>query len=70
MRILSFSLVLLGVLAVVSGTTGIGDFRAVLDAAPVEAADPPADPTVPVSPILGGIAIVSGLLLLPRRRKP
>lgn len=69
MRSLGFVLVVLGVLALVYGGISYSRERTVLDMGPIKATATE-QRNIPFSPIVGGIAIVGGLLLLlvPRRR--
>ena len=69
MKGLGFALVVLGILALVYGGISYSRQRTVLDVGPFKATATEQH-NIPLSPIVGGIAIVSGLLLLivPRRR--
>lgn len=69
MKPMGFILVVLGVLALVYGGITYNRERTVFDVGPIKATATEQH-NVPFSPIVGGIAIVGGLLLLvvPRRR--
>ena len=69
MKGLGFVLVVLGILALVYGGISYSRQRTVLDMGPIKATATEQH-NVPLSPIVGGVAIVAGLLLLvvPRRR--
>jgi hypothetical protein len=69
MKAVGFILVVLGILALVYGGISYSRQRTVLDMGPIKATATEQH-NVPLSPIAGGIAIVSGLLLVlvPRRR--
>jgi hypothetical protein len=71
MRILGFVLVVLGALALIYGGISYSRERTVVDLGPIKAtATEQRD--IPFSPIVGGIALLGGalLLFLPRRRLP
>ena len=69
MKTLGFILIVLGVLALVYGGISYSRQRTVVDLGPIKATATEQH-NIPLSPIAGGIAIVSGLTLLmvPRRR--
>ena len=69
MKTLGFILLALGILAFVYGGISYSRQRTVLDVGPFKATATEQH-NVPLSPIVGGVAIVAGLLLLvvPRRR--
>ena len=67
MKPLGFVLVAFGILALVYGGISYSRQRTVLDVGPIKATATEQH-NIPVSPIVGGIAIVSGLLLLVVRR--
>ena len=69
MKPLGFVLVVLGILALVYGGITYNRQRTVIDLGPIKATATEQH-NVPFSPIVGGIAIVAGLVLLvvPRRR--
>lgn len=69
MRIMGFVLVVFGVLALVYGGISYSRQRTVVDLGPIKATATE-QRNIPFSPIVGGIAIVGGalLLFLPRRR--
>jgi len=69
MKIFGFVLVVLGVLALVFGGISYNRQRTVLDVGPFKATATE-QKNVPFSPILGGIALLGGVLLLvvPRKR--
>jgi Na+-transporting methylmalonyl-CoA/oxaloacetate decarboxylase gamma subunit len=69
MKTMGFVLIVLGVLALVYGGISYSRQRTVLDMGPIKATATEQH-NIPLSPIVGGIAIVSGLLLMvvPRRR--
>jgi len=69
MKALGFVLVVLGILALVYGGISYNRQRTVLDMGPIHATATEQH-NIPFSPIVGGVAIVGGLLLLlvPRRR--
>ena len=69
MKIGGFILIVCGILALVYGGISYSRQRTVLDMGPIKATATEQH-NIPLSPIVGGIAIVSGLLLLvvPRRR--
>lgn len=69
MKIVGFSILVLGILALVYGGISYSRERTVLDVGPIKATATEQH-NIPLSPIVGGIAIVSGLVLLlvPQRR--
>ena len=69
MKILGFVLVILGILALVYGGISYSRQRTVLDVGPFKATATE-QRNIPLSPIVGGIALLSGIVLLvvPRRR--
>jgi len=69
MKILGFVLVVFGVLALVYGGITYNRERTVVDLGPIKATATE-QRNIPFSPIVGGIAILGGalLLFLPRRR--
>ena len=69
MKTIGFILIVLGILALVYGGISYSRQRTVLDMGPIKATATEQH-NIPLSPIAGGIAIVSGLVLLvvPRRR--
>ena len=69
MKIFGFVLVVLGALALVYGGVSYNRDRTVLDVGPFRATAA-AQRNVPLSPIVGGIALLGGILLLaiPRKR--
>jgi len=69
MKALGFVLMILGVLALVYGGVSYNRERTVLDVGPFKATASE-QKNVPLSPIVGGIALLSGivLLLVPRKR--
>lgn len=69
MKPMGFVLLVLGILALVYGGISYSRQRTVLDMGPIKATATERH-NVPLSPIVGGVAIVGGLLLLlvPRRR--
>ena len=69
MKTLGFVLMVLGVLAIVYGGISYSREKTVLDVGPIKATATE-QRNIPLSPIVGAIAIVGGLLLLvvPRRR--
>lgn len=71
MRIVGFVLVVLGALALIYGGISYSRERTVVDLGPIKATATE-QRNIPFSPIVGGIAILGGalLLFLPRRRLP
>ncbi len=69
MKIIGFVLVVFGVLALIYGGITYSRERTVVDLGPIKATATEKR-TIPFSPIVGGIAILGGalLLFLPRRR--
>lgn len=69
MKILGFVLVVFGVIALVYGGISYSRERTVVDLGPIKATATE-QRNIPFSPIVGGIAILGGalLLFLPRRR--
>ena len=69
MKIVGFVLVVLGALALIYGGISYNRERTVLDVGPFKATATE-QRNVPVSPIIGGIALLGGILLLvvPRKR--
>jgi hypothetical protein len=69
MKGLGFILVVLGILALVYGGISYNRQRTVLDVGPIKATATERH-NIPLSPIVGGIALVAGLVLLvvPRPR--
>ena len=69
MKILGFVLVVLGALALVYGGISYSRQRTVLDVGPFKATASE-QRNIPLSPIVGGIAMLGGILLLvvPRKR--
>ena len=69
MKMLGFVLVVVGVLALVYGGITYDRQRTVLDVGPFKATATE-QKNVPLSPIVGGIAVLGGVLLLsvPRKR--
>ena len=68
MKTLGFVLVVFGILALVYGGVSYSRQRTVLDMGPIKATATEQH-NIPLSPIVGGIAIVSGLVLLVARRR-
>jgi len=69
MKILGFVLVILGLLALVYGGISYNRQRTVLDVGPFRATASE-QKNIPLSPIIGGIVLLSGILLfvIPRKR--
>ena len=69
MKLIGFVLVVLGVLALVYGGISYNRERTVLDVGPFKATATE-QKNIPLSPIVGGIALLGGivLLVLPRKR--
>ena len=69
MKILGFVLVILGLLALVYGGISYKRQRTVLDVGPFRATASE-QKNIPLSPIIGGIVLLSGILLfvIPRKR--
>ena len=69
MKITGFVLVVLGVLALVYGGISYNRQRTILDVGPFRATATE-QKHIPLSPIVGGIALVGGIILLvaPRKR--
>jgi hypothetical protein len=69
MKTLGFALVVLGILALVYGGISYNRQRTVMDLGPFKATATE-QKNVPLSPIVGGIAVIGGIVLLtePRRR--
>jgi uncharacterized membrane protein YidH (DUF202 family) len=69
MKLLGFALVVLGVLALVYGGISYNRQRTVIDVGSFKATATE-QKNVPLSPIVGGIALVGGIILLtvPRKR--
>ena len=69
MKILGFLLVVVGVLALVYGGISYNRQRTVLDVGPFKATATE-QKNIPLSPIVGGIVLLGGILLLvvPRKR--
>jgi Na+-transporting methylmalonyl-CoA/oxaloacetate decarboxylase gamma subunit len=69
MKVMGFVLVVLGLLALVYGGISYSRQRTVLDVGPFKATATE-QKNIPLSPIVGGIAVLGGILLLavPRKR--
>jgi hypothetical protein len=69
MKISGFALLILGILVLVYGGVSYNRQRTVIDVGPFKATATE-QKNVPLSPIVGGIALLGGILLLavPRRR--
>ena len=69
MKTIGFVLVILGILALVYGGVSYNRQRTVLDVGPFKATATE-QKNIPLSPIVGGIVLLSGILLLviPRKR--
>jgi hypothetical protein len=68
MKVLAFLLVVLGVLALVYGGITYNRERTVLDVGPIKATATE-QKNIPLSPIVGAIAIAGGIVLLTMSRK-
>lgn len=68
MKLIGFVLVVVGVLALVYGGISYNRERTVLDVGPFKATATE-QKNIPLSPIVGGIALVGGLILLVAQRK-
>ncbi len=69
MKIIGFLLVVLGALVLIYGGISYNRTRTVLDVGPFKATATE-QKNVPLSPIIGGIALLGGILLLVVPRKP
>jgi hypothetical protein len=69
MKVMGFILVVLGLLALIYGGVSYSRQRTVLDVGPFKATATE-QKNIPLSPIVGGIALLGGILLLavPRKR--
>ena len=69
MKVLGFALVVLGILALVYGGISYNRERTIVDVGPFKATATE-HKNIPFSPIVGGIALLGGVLLLvaPRKR--
>ena len=69
MKVIGFVLVILGLLALVYGGISYNRQRTVLDVGPFKATASE-QKNIPLSPIVGGIVLLSGILLMviPRKR--
>jgi hypothetical protein len=69
MKLVGFVLVVLGVLALVYGGISYNRERTVLDVGPFKATATE-QKNIPLSPIVGGVALLGGIILLtlPRKR--
>jgi uncharacterized membrane protein len=69
MKFIGFALVVLGVLALVYGGVSYNRERTVLDVGPFKATATE-QKNIPLSPIVGGIALLGGIamLMVPRKR--
>ena len=69
MKTIGFTLVVLGILVLVYGGISYSRQRTVLDVGPFKATATE-QKNIPLSPIVGGIALLSGIVLLvvPRKR--
>ena len=69
MKLIGFVLVVLGVLALVYGGISYNRERTVLDVGPFKATATE-QKNIPLSPIVGGVALLGGIILLtlPRKR--
>jgi len=69
MKVIGFVLVILGLLALVYGGISYNRQRTVLDVGPFKATATE-QKNIPLSPIIGGIVLLSGILLfvIPRKR--
>lgn len=68
MKALGFVLVILGILALVYGGVTYNRERTVVDLGPIKATATE-QRNIPFSPIVGGIAIVGGLVMLMSQRR-
>ena len=70
MRVSGFAILVLGILALVSGGIRYKQQKTVLDVGPIQATATE-QKSFPVSPVVGGIAVVAGILLLaiPHKRR-
>jgi len=68
MKIIGFMLVVLGILALVYGGVSYNRQRTVVDVGPFKATATE-QKNVPLSPIVGGIAVLGGVLLMAMPRK-
>ena len=70
MKVIGFVLVVLGILALVYGGISYNRQRTVVDVGPFKATATE-QRNIPLSPIVGGIVLLSGILLLvvPRKRR-
>lgn len=71
MKVTGFLLVVIGILALAYGGISYNRERTIMDVGPFKATATE-QKNVPLSPIVGGIVLIGGLLLLlvPRRRMP
>ena len=69
MKVIGFVLVIVGVLALAYGGISYNRERTVLDMGPIKATATE-QKNIPLSPIVGGIALLGGIILLvaPRKR--
>ena len=70
MRVSGFAILVLGILALVSGGIRYKQQKTVVDLGPLQATATE-QKSFPVSPVVGGIAVVAGILLLaiPHKRR-